>query len=74
MSKLVRCRDVGFDCECVIRAESEGEALAQAAEHAQADHNLGGINDEILQAIYTAMRHEQDYNRGRGISTGVRSL
>jgi predicted small metal-binding protein len=58
MAKVVRCRDVGFDCEGVIRAESEEEALAQATEHARAVHGLGEINDEVLQAVKAAMRDE----------------
>jgi predicted small metal-binding protein len=33
MAKVIRCRDVGFDCEAVIRAGTEEEALAQAAAH-----------------------------------------
>jgi predicted small metal-binding protein len=58
MTKVVRCRDVGFDCEGVIRAESEEEALAQAAEHAQKVHGLTEITDEVVQAVKTAMRDE----------------
>jgi predicted small metal-binding protein len=58
MAKVVRCRDVGFDCEGVIRAETEGEALAQATEHAQAVHGLAEINDEVVQAVKAAMRDE----------------
>jgi predicted small metal-binding protein len=58
MAKFVRCRDVGFDCEGVIRAESEEEALAQAAEHAQAVHGLTEISDEVVDAVRAAMRDE----------------
>ena len=58
MAKIVKCRDVGFDCEGVIRAESEEEALAQAAEHAQAVHGLTEITDEVVEAVRSAMRDE----------------
>lgn len=58
MAKVVKCRDVGFDCEGVIRAESEEEALAQAAEHAQAVHGLTEISDEVVEAVRSAMRDE----------------
>ena len=27
MSKVVNCRDLGFDCEGVVRAETDEEAL-----------------------------------------------
>ena len=39
MAKVVRCRDVGFDCDGVVRAETEEEALKQVAAHAKAVHN-----------------------------------
>jgi predicted small metal-binding protein len=58
MAKVIRCRDVGFDCEGVIRAESEAEAIAQAAEHAQTIHGLTEINDEVVQAVRAAVRDE----------------
>ena len=58
MAKVVRCRDVGFDCEGVIRADSEEEALAQAAAHAQEVHGLKEIDDEIVEAVRSAMRDE----------------
>jgi predicted small metal-binding protein len=29
MAKVVRCRDVGFDCDGIVRAETEEEALKQ---------------------------------------------
>jgi predicted small metal-binding protein len=58
MTKVVRCRDVGFDCEGVIRAETEEEALAQAAAHAQEVHGLKEINDEVVEAVRAAMREE----------------
>ena len=58
MAKVVKCRDMGFDCEGVIRAESEEEALAQAAAHAQAVHGLTEITDEVVDAVRSAMRDE----------------
>lgn len=58
MAKVIRCRDVGFDCEGVIRAETEQEALAQAAAHAQEVHGLNEITDKVVQAVQAAMRDE----------------
>jgi predicted small metal-binding protein len=58
MTKVVRCRDVGFDCEGVIRAETEEEALAKAAEHAQSAHGLTEVTDEVVAAVRAAMRDE----------------
>ena len=38
--KILRCREVGFDCDQVIRAQSEEEVLREAAEHAQQIHRV----------------------------------
>ena len=40
MTKVVRCRDVGFDCNAVVRAESEEAALQIVADHAKSVHAL----------------------------------
>jgi len=34
MGKVFRCKDLGLDCDAVIRASSEEEVLKKAAEHA----------------------------------------
>jgi len=39
MKELV-CRDAGFDCQGVVRAESADEVLDQAAEHARDVHRV----------------------------------
>jgi predicted small metal-binding protein len=38
--KILRCREVGFDCDQEIRAQSEEEVLRDAAEHAQQVHGI----------------------------------
>lgn len=45
MAKVIRCSDVGFDCDGVIRADTEEEALQQAAQHAQDVHDLEAVTD-----------------------------
>ena len=54
--KELRCRDVGFDCEGVIRAESEEELLRQAADHARREHGLATIDDETAKQIRSKIR------------------
>jgi len=58
MAKALRCRDVGFDCEAVIRADTEEEALAHAAAHAQTVHGLKEVTPEVAAAVRAAMRDE----------------
>lgn len=56
MAKVIHCRDVGFDCDGVIRADTEEEALQQAAEHAKEVHGLDEITDEVVAQVKAAMR------------------
>ena len=58
MTKVLRCSDVGFECEAVIRAETEEEVLKKAAEHAQSVHNLKEISDEVVEKVRAAIRDE----------------
>jgi predicted small metal-binding protein len=58
MSKVVHCRDVGFDCDGVVRAATEEEVLAQVAVHAKAVHNLETVTHEIVEKVRRVMRDE----------------
>jgi predicted small metal-binding protein len=58
MAKVLRCSDVGFECEAVIRAETEEEVLKKAAEHAQSVHNLKEISDEVVEKVRAAIQNE----------------
>ncbi len=57
MSKVIRCRDVGFDCNGVIRAETEDEAMRQAAEHARTVHGVE-IAPEVAEQVRAVMHDE----------------
>lgn len=54
--KELRCREVGFDCEGVIRADSEEEVLRQAATHAASAHGLSTLDEETAAAIRSKIR------------------
>ena len=60
MAKVVNCRDVGFDCDAVVRAETEEDALKQVAEHARTVHNLETVSDEVVAKVRSVMRDEPD--------------
>lgn len=49
--KELRCREVGFDCEGVIRAQTEEEVLRQAAEHARNEHGLGELDEATVRLV-----------------------
>jgi predicted small metal-binding protein len=58
MAKVVRCRDVGFDCDGVVRAETEEEVLKQVAAHAKAVHNVETVPPEVVEKVRKVMRDE----------------
>lgn len=58
MAKVLRCRDVGFDCDAVVRADTEDEILAQAAEHATRDHGLEHVDDDVVKKVLASIRTE----------------
>ena len=58
MTYVVNCRDVGFDCDGVVRAESVDQVLQQVAEHAQTTHGLNEVTDEIVAKVKSVMQEE----------------
>jgi len=58
MEKVIRCRDVGFDCNGVIKADTEEKALALAAEHAKTVHGVKDITPDIVEKIRSVMKSE----------------
>lgn len=56
--KVVDCRDIGFDCDGVIRAETEEEVLKLVAEQANDAHNLATVAEEVVAKVRKVMRDE----------------
>lgn len=56
MEKVIHCRDVGFDCDGIIKAKTEEEALLLAAEHANSAHGVKEVSAEIVEKIKSVMR------------------
>ena len=63
MDKVIRCKDVGFDCNGVIRAPTEDQALKMAAEHAKTVHGVRDITPDILAKVKRAMHDEPSPKR-----------
>jgi predicted small metal-binding protein len=59
MSLVVRCRDVGFDCEGVVKADTEEQLLSMVAEHAQTVHNVKEITPELVAKVKSVVREEK---------------
>lgn len=57
--KVVHCRDVGFDCEGVVRAETEEEVLRQVAEHARKVHDVE-VTPELAKQVKALIKDESE--------------
>lgn len=58
MTKVVVCRDLGFDCDGVVRAETEEEALQMVAQHAKEVHGMQEVPAEVAEKARQVMREE----------------
>ena len=50
MAIILRCRDVGPDCDADMRGDTEDEILEQAVAHSQADHGLE-VTPELVEVV-----------------------
>jgi predicted small metal-binding protein len=57
--KELRCREVGFECDAVIRAESEDEVMRQASEHGRKAHGLDRLSPEQERDIRSKIHDER---------------
>jgi predicted small metal-binding protein len=58
MGKILRCRDVGVDCDFEARGETVNDVLNQCARHAREDHGMEEIPPELAQKVIGAIRDE----------------
>jgi predicted small metal-binding protein len=57
--KVIRCRDVGVDCDFEARGETVEEVLNQCGEHAKTAHGMSEIPEELLQKVTAAIHDEE---------------
>jgi predicted small metal-binding protein len=55
--KTLHCSDAGFDCQAVIRANSEEEVLKQAAQHALEVHCVP-VTQELAEQLKMLIKEE----------------
>jgi predicted small metal-binding protein len=55
--KTVHCRDLGFDCEGVVKAVTENEVLEQVAQHAYTVHGVT-VTPELAEQVKTLIKDE----------------
>ncbi len=55
MTKVVNCRDLGFDCDGVVRADTEEEAIQMVAQHAKDVHGMDEVPPEVVVKVKEVM-------------------
>lgn len=51
MEKILRCRDIGTDCDYVIRAKTQFEIMEKASEHVKRAHHLVETPEEVEEIM-----------------------
>ena len=57
-TKVVRCREVGVDCDFEARGQNEDEILRQCADHARSAHGMTEIPPELASKVRSAIHEE----------------
>lgn len=55
--KQLKCRDLGFDCNYEVHAETEAKLLEQVAEHAEQVHHLE-VTPELVEQVKPHIKDE----------------
>jgi predicted small metal-binding protein len=58
MSKVMKCRTVGLDCDFVARGENDEQVMAKVAEHARKDHGMQTIPKDVVTKVKAAIHEE----------------
>lgn len=61
MAKELHCRDLGFDCDGVVVADSDDEVVTQAAQHAREVHGMSEqqVGDPAFAEQVRGQIHDQ---------------
>ena len=59
MAKVIRCRDVGVDCDFEARGQDVQEVLEKCAEHARSAHGMQEIPADLAAKVKAAIRDEK---------------
>lgn len=59
MIKILKCRDVGVDCDFVARGATVEEVMEKAKEHAGKVHGFSDIPPELAEKAKAAIRDEE---------------
>lgn len=58
MPKVLRCKDLGMECNWESHARMNAELLAQMADHARKVHHMTQISSEMMEKAKAAIKDE----------------
>jgi predicted small metal-binding protein len=58
MTKVIRCREVGVDCDFEARGETEQEVLNKCVEHGRSAHGIQELPPELAEKVRAAIHEE----------------
>ena len=59
MTKIIRCRDAGVDCDFVARGETQEELFRNALEHGKEFHVMQEIPKDLQEKMRKLIREEK---------------
>jgi len=60
MGKIIRCREVGVDCDFEARGATEQEVLDKAAAHGRSALGIQELSPELVAKVRAAIREEPE--------------
>lgn len=58
MTYVLKCRDLGFDCDAVVKAETDEMLIQTVADHAREEHDMDPVPVEIVDRIHQVQYEE----------------
>ena len=58
VTKIMKCRSVGLDCDFVARGETDDQVMQEVAEHARKDHGMSNIPADVATKVKAAIHNE----------------
>lgn len=58
MSIVIRCKDLGFDCDQLIHAETEEDAFSLVTAHVEDAHEVDEVSPEMTARIKEVIRRK----------------
>jgi predicted small metal-binding protein len=59
MTKIVRCRDVGVDCDFEARGQTDEEIIKQCEKHARSVHGMDELSVDMKAKVKAAIHEEK---------------